>query len=338
LHRKVSEKISAALKGVNCPYILNPIQLQGLDLPIIYQVLQWLVKKLLETRDERNEINRKNASCYFKTNFNFKQKIVSDKHKDINKNEINNVLDKTKYSLINKGRIFRPITKQNFEYNDPLKIYFTLIEYGMNKDLSFQRTLIDFLKKRNLIEDKEKEKENLRRKTMTGGSQATSKKEEKESNLNNDPNMPNTNSTQISISNDEKKILEEILSNNIKEISTGNINYQRINTSVMEEIFSENVEAIISEIEKYENIKEDESFDKIKFFVKEKERLDNNISNLIIQINEYDKELNILREFTEKNKFEIIQSTEEIQKLTNTLDENVKFIKKFSIRIKTTKN
>jgi hypothetical protein len=323
------------LKGINCPFILSPIQLQGLDLPIIYQVLQWLVKKLLESRDERNEINRKNATNYFKTNLLLKHKnkisaiisstdVVNNNIQNTNiadkksQQEISKAVDKAKYNYINKGRIFRPVNKQNFEYNDPLKIYFTLIEYGMNKDLSFQRTLIDLLNKKNLIEGGEKEKDSLRRKTITT---APKKEDTAITNIQNQTES----AASISISNDEKKILEEILSTNIQEISGANINYHRINTSVMEEIFSENVEAIITEIQKYENIKEDESFDKIKIYVKEKERLDNNITNLVVQINEYEKELEAIKQLTEESNSSIVQSNEEIQKLTKTLEENVNY-------------
>lgn len=50
---------------VKCPLILNPVQIQGLDLNSIYQVMQWLVKKLIETRDERNQKNKVTANYYF---------------------------------------------------------------------------------------------------------------------------------------------------------------------------------------------------------------------------------------------------------------------------------
>lgn len=50
---------------MKCPVILNPVQIQGLDLNSIYQVLQWLVKKLIETRDERNMKNKITANTYY---------------------------------------------------------------------------------------------------------------------------------------------------------------------------------------------------------------------------------------------------------------------------------
>lgn len=67
-----------------------------------------------------------------------------------------NYLEK-KFSIFKKERIFRPTTNYSFEYNDPLRIYFDLIEYGMNKDITFQKNLVDLLKKKKLIDDANKD-------------------------------------------------------------------------------------------------------------------------------------------------------------------------------------
>mmetsp|Transcript_10809 Transcript_10809/g.9347 ORF Transcript_10809/g.9347 Transcript_10809/m.9347 type:complete len:115 (+) Transcript_10809:58-402(+) len=50
---KLSEKVVDCLLKMNCPYRLQPFQIQGLDLPNIYPVIQWLIKFVLETRDIR---------------------------------------------------------------------------------------------------------------------------------------------------------------------------------------------------------------------------------------------------------------------------------------------
>jgi len=192
------------------------VQLQGLDLNTIYQVLQWLVKMHIETRDERNQKNKVTANSYYdamlnslvtkKTqnehlkgiypiikiiekinsvnNFNsnlpmsnlsekinllseinIEQKSGSsiENEKDSAKSEfLNKIKDLTnkqektleaKYEFFNKGRIFRPSNTYNFDYNDPLRVYFNLIEYGMNKDITFQKNLIDLLKKKGLVDE-----------------------------------------------------------------------------------------------------------------------------------------------------------------------------------------
>lgn len=56
---KLSEKVVAALKQMECPMMLAPQQIQGLDYAKIYPVIQWLVKKLMESRDNRGERNKK---------------------------------------------------------------------------------------------------------------------------------------------------------------------------------------------------------------------------------------------------------------------------------------
>ena len=82
--------------------------------------MQWLVKKLLEIRDERNANNRKNASNYFSTKFqNIKPENSKNYKKDPNKFEN---LTHSKYNYISTGRLFRPTNKNNFDYNDPLFI------------------------------------------------------------------------------------------------------------------------------------------------------------------------------------------------------------------------
>ena len=46
----LTEKIVEALPRLKCPLALEPHQIQGLDHISIYPVVQWLVKKALETR------------------------------------------------------------------------------------------------------------------------------------------------------------------------------------------------------------------------------------------------------------------------------------------------
>ena len=66
---KVSEKVVAALKQMDCPMLLAPQQIQGLDYAKIYPVIQWLVKKLMESRDNRGERNKKQAIMNYKLKF-----------------------------------------------------------------------------------------------------------------------------------------------------------------------------------------------------------------------------------------------------------------------------
>jgi CCDC93, coiled-coil domain len=269
------------LKSVNCPILINPVQIHGLDLQPIYQLLQWCVKNLLESRDERNAINKTISRNYYDNKFGLRRQCNFDK-----------MYSETKYNLIHTGRIYRQTKKTDMEINDPLRVYFTLIEYGMNKDLSFQRTLVDLLKKKNLIEEKDQHA-----------------KQDKQ-----------TEKVDNNITNEEKVKLEEVLQNNIEQIIKPSI---RVNTSAIEEIFSDNIDLISQEIEKYENLKGDESIDRIKLFVKEKERLENNIINLHSQVKEYENELSTMQENVEISNREVIQAQEEIHRLTEIYEDNV---------------
>jgi hypothetical protein len=196
---------------------INPVQIQGLDMQPIYQLLQWLVKKLLESRDERNTINKEVAKDYFKVNFGIRKE-------NLNKKTSDDMYTHTKYNYINTGRLFRQ-AQQNADiaYNDPLRVYYTLVEYGMNKDLSFQRTMIDLLKKKGVLEESIK-------------SESIEKPIVKEASI----------APQQALSTEEKNKLDEVLFTNVTEVKAAN----KVNTNIIEEIFSENVDMIIKEIDK----------------------------------------------------------------------------------------
>ncbi|EDQ91848.1 uncharacterized protein MONBRDRAFT_19712 [Monosiga brevicollis MX1] len=61
----LTEKIVAALPIMKCPHRLEPHQIQGLDFIHIYPVIQWLVKKAIETREERALQIRRRALFVF---------------------------------------------------------------------------------------------------------------------------------------------------------------------------------------------------------------------------------------------------------------------------------
>ena len=143
---RVSEKIIKALKSAGCPIIINPVQIQGLDYDIIFQVVQWLVKFLHETRDERVESTQRYAYGY--------ASLVLNKKENSNKLEKSMIeaINNTKYELISEGRQMRINKKiSNLSYTEELKIYLTLCEFDMNKDLKFQKELLELLKTKNLI-------------------------------------------------------------------------------------------------------------------------------------------------------------------------------------------
>lgn len=51
-YSSLTEKIVAMLPKMNCPYRIEPHQIQGLDCIHIFPVIQWLVKRSMEMRQE----------------------------------------------------------------------------------------------------------------------------------------------------------------------------------------------------------------------------------------------------------------------------------------------
>jgi hypothetical protein len=51
----ISEQIITSLKLMGCNLKIEPVQIQGLDFEPIYNVFQWLIKKVFETREENRE-------------------------------------------------------------------------------------------------------------------------------------------------------------------------------------------------------------------------------------------------------------------------------------------
>ena len=284
---RVSEKIVAGLKSINCPFQINPIQIQGLDLKPIFQTLQWLVKRLLETRDERNEMNKKFSINYIEPKI--------EKPKPIQKND--DIILSAVYNELKPNRQFRPKAKLAFDYNDELRVFFGMIEFGLNKEIAFQKQLIELLKKKNLIAKD------------TGDEKGTSKKAS--TITGNEPNK---------LTKEEIKTLNDLVTNNIEEISK--TNNQKVNAGIIEAIFSENMTAIANEIENFENSKGDEGIDQIKLMVKEKERLEQNKVNILSQISTYENELNGIKQASNAENEEINRIKNEIEQLEKTLEQN----------------
>ena len=48
----------SVLPKMKCPHAIEPHQIQGLDFIHIYPVIQWLVKRAIESRAEMGDLNR----------------------------------------------------------------------------------------------------------------------------------------------------------------------------------------------------------------------------------------------------------------------------------------
>lgn len=74
-HSKVSEKIVRALRKMRCPHKIQSFQIQGLDFAVIFQVVQWLVKRVFEVREENQERIQRYSELVFAREFQMPQDI-----------------------------------------------------------------------------------------------------------------------------------------------------------------------------------------------------------------------------------------------------------------------
>nr|XP_039257784.1 coiled-coil domain-containing protein 93-like [Styela clava] len=125
----LTEKIVAVLPKMKCSHRIEPHQVQGLDFKSIFPVIQWLVKKVVETRAEMGDHIRAFSISQF------------DKHQkaslggDEEQQEI-----KTKESLNSLGAAYRPSRKYKRQDKSDLKteeskVSSTLLEYGKRSGL-----------------------------------------------------------------------------------------------------------------------------------------------------------------------------------------------------------
>ena len=101
-----------ALKKMECPHLIQPHQIHGLDFPNIFPVVQWLVKAVLSSQQETASISQKQADLHYYKN-------IAQK----NPTQIKNLHD-----LYKPKRQFK--TNSTTKLNDPIRVYSALLEYG----------------------------------------------------------------------------------------------------------------------------------------------------------------------------------------------------------------
>ncbi|KAK4877554.1 hypothetical protein RN001_010060 [Aquatica leii] len=122
----LTEKIVAVLPKLNCPHRIEPHQIQGLDCVHIFPVIQWLVKRSMEFREEMSLFVRSYAVSQFNKEF-----PSQNKNADIQKQVLNNV--NTIREIYKPHRYYR---RKNAPPEDlPSKVQITLLEYGLRGDI-----------------------------------------------------------------------------------------------------------------------------------------------------------------------------------------------------------
>ena len=119
----LTEKIVSALRKMVCPMLIEPHQIQGSDWKNIFPVVQWLVKKVIETR----EIMGDNRRAYSISQFDKKYKLPGDYSDD--------QIEKIKSTLNEVKNHYKPVRKykrvDDVELTtEEAKVSSTLLEYG----------------------------------------------------------------------------------------------------------------------------------------------------------------------------------------------------------------
>jgi len=342
---KVSEKIIKGLKSGGCPISINPVQIQGLDLKVLYSVFQWLVKYVHESRDKILEVTDKVAFSYGKDVMGYKETYIKDKKdKDIEENRYT--------KMLKEGRQLRfKESKLNMDSLEQVRIYLILCEYGIGvNDLKFQKELIDLLKKKKMgVNSSEGQIGNISSSltsSLSGINTANTVNKANSLNNNNNENLKSqtnienqsssikANDNKGKISEKEKEELNEIL-NKGEVLQELKIN---IEADILNELLNNNYEVIQDEIQKYEELNKDDKFDEIKILLKEKERLISTKENLLSQISYYNEKNTLAIKNTNQLEEIKLLKDKEISKLNEEISQSIEQINQLNSKVITSKN
>ena len=103
---------------MECPHRIEPHQIQGLDFIHIFPVIQWLVKKSVNVREERRDFIRSHAILEYENKYSSNDNSVAAAVENVKKL-------KEKYR---RKRLYK--RKDDLPDNEELQVESTLLEYG----------------------------------------------------------------------------------------------------------------------------------------------------------------------------------------------------------------
>jgi len=116
---KLSEKLIEAIRKMKCPYPLQAQQIQGLDYINLFPIIQWLIKKVIETREETGDLVRMYSESQFKKSFKMPQDVDFDTRKPTAVAYANSLEDR-----------YRPLRRYKRQKTSAPTVNSTLLEYG----------------------------------------------------------------------------------------------------------------------------------------------------------------------------------------------------------------
>ncbi|XP_026708122.1 coiled-coil domain-containing protein 93 [Athene cunicularia] len=129
----LTEKIVSVLPKMKCPHRLEPHQIQGLDFIHIFPVVQWLVKRAIETREEMGDYIR----SYSISQFQKAHRLPED-------DEFMQRKEKAIKTVTDIFEVYKPQRKYKRQkgaeelLDEESKVHATLLEYGRRYGFSRQ--------------------------------------------------------------------------------------------------------------------------------------------------------------------------------------------------------
>ncbi|CAJ0956051.1 unnamed protein product, partial [Mesorhabditis belari] len=164
----LTERICEVLMQLQCPYPLEPHQIQGLDILNIYPVIQWLVKKAIEAKELFGDRN-KNFVSYL-ADPNFREKAVKPELRFSDSNfQLNENLAKNFPSISSQKELLKAVRKIGKREETPEKEEFLLLEEAIRRSKlpEFEKTIkidtFEFEEKESTSQHREETEEDLDR-------------------------------------------------------------------------------------------------------------------------------------------------------------------------------
>uniref|UniRef100_A0A8C7S6H1 Coiled-coil domain-containing protein 93 n=1 Tax=Oncorhynchus mykiss TaxID=8022 RepID=A0A8C7S6H1_ONCMY len=119
----LTEKIVSVLPKMKCPHRLEPHQIQGLDFIHIFPVIQWLVKRAIETREEMGDYVRAYSVSQFQKTHSFPEDEDFLQRKE---KAVKAVLDE----VYKPQRKYKRQVEAGELLDEESRVHSTLLEYG----------------------------------------------------------------------------------------------------------------------------------------------------------------------------------------------------------------
>ncbi|KAL2086143.1 hypothetical protein ACEWY4_017202 [Coilia grayii] len=121
----LTEKIVSVLPKMKCPYRLEPHQIQGLDFIHIFPVVQWLVKRAIETREEMGDYVRAYSVSQFQKSHSLPQDEAFSQRKHKAVKTVQDVCD-----VYKPQRRYKRQAVAGEHLDEESQVHSTLLEYG----------------------------------------------------------------------------------------------------------------------------------------------------------------------------------------------------------------